>query len=838
MLNTCLTATLALAISSGSALALQPATKQAPAITLNTTQQRTVQNAFAWLDRDAGLLNATITPRTVFVEQPGVMERGGRMAAKVKDPADMVQQFAKEAAQARLDSAQGIVRGAAASDTVDMGQLVAKRMDEARARLQPSLIEGFMDVDVHTFVLPAGMTEEAMAEILMQTGDYEYVEPDWICYPTAVPNDPNYGSQWWHGANRIDTERAWDYATGASDIIVAVCDTGVDLDHPDLVAGIVSGFNSASNLAQVDGGNVNDINGHGSMVAGCAAAQGNNGIGIPGIGWNFQIMPIRVTNSAGGSAPISDILQGARWASDEGAFAVNCSYGGASSSQTKTTGNQIRNEGHLLIFSSGNDGVASQPNDWANVTIVGASTQSDQTAGWSDTGAGVDVIAPGSNIYTTNRFGGYASTQGTSFSAPITAGALALIHSANPALSPTEVEQLLFDNCEDKDAPGEDNDSGWGRINVGGSVFDAIFGPSVTSLPFVDSFPTATLGTEWKNPVGIIDISAGADNEPSPDFSMNLDATDSVETLRLRAGFIGFDVGEIAFWTQHKGVESGESLLVEYLDVFDNWSTLTTIASDGVDESVFGHHRIEMPLFAKHDGLKLRFVAQGSDTTDDWYIDDVRVQALGTNELPWSDNFETGINTTFDWASSDATSSTDATNAPSGPLTALLEGAATMTSQPINSNTTETVYVRVYTQHKGVENGETLTVEYLNFFDTWITLGTVTSDGVDQSGFTLNQWSLPIDGLTVNLQVRITANSDQPNDQWFIDDVAVTTVFIEENPPCPADLSGDGIVDISDVFLFLNAYNSGDLLADFTGDGLVDISDVFAFLTSFNAGCP
>ena len=842
-LISCLSAACLLTLASGAALAIDTPAKQgvgsAQGMALSAAQRQTARGAFNWLDRDSGVLEGVVTPRTIFTAIPGSMERNGRLAAKVKDRSDMIEQIALDLAKSKLEN-PGAFRGAVADQAADLQQLVEARMQEARERLEPSLIEGFMDVDVHTFWLPGGMTEEQMAEVLMRTGDYEYVEPDWQCFPHAVPNDPSYNTQWWHKANRIDSERAWDYNTGSSDIIVAVCDTGVDLDHPDLAAGIVSGFNAATNLAQVDGGIVSDYFGHGSMVAGCAAAQGNNGTGVAGVGWNFKIMPIRVTNANDGTAPISDILQGARWASDEGAFAVNCSYGGASSSQTRTTGNQIRVEGHLLVFSSGNDGIMSQPNDWENVTIVGASTQSDIVAGWSEYGVGVDVVAPGSNIFTTNRFGGYSSTQGTSFSSPITAGALALIHAANPLLSADEVEQRLFDNCEDKGAAGEDNFSGWGRINVGGSVFDAVFGPSITSLPFADGFATDTLDDSWKNAVGTVVINGDADNEPSGEFAMNLDASDSIETLKLRAGFLQTDPAEVAFWTQHKGTEAGQSLTVEYLDVFDNWVTLATIDSDGVDQSVFAHHRIDLPLFGKHDGLKLRFSAQGSDSSDNWYIDDVLVQAFdGPNALPWSDNFEAGIQTPFDWSSSDAGPSTDATNTPAGPTAAVLTGGDSMTSHEIDTTTTaNAIYIRVWSQHKGVESGESLTVEYLNAFLNWTELETIVSDGLDQNGFSLHQWALPFDGRTSFMKIRITADGDEADDRWFVDDVAVTTEFVEIIDECPADFTGDGSLDIFDVFAFLDAFNGSDPSADFTGDGSFDIFDVFAFLDAFNSGCP
>ena len=124
------------------------------------------------------------------------------------------------------------------------------------------------------------------------------------------------------------------------------------------------------NLAEVDGGIVNDtLVGHGTLVAGSAAAIGNNGTGISGIGWNFGIMPIKVTNNNSGTAALSEILEGARWASDNGAYAANCSFGGAEDVATASTGGHIRLEGHLLVFAAGNDGLANQTRDWEDVTI-------------------------------------------------------------------------------------------------------------------------------------------------------------------------------------------------------------------------------------------------------------------------------------------------------------------------------------------------------------------------------------------------------------------------------------------------------------------------------------
>jgi len=822
-------------------------TLPASPITLTSVQARSIESAYNWLDRDSSSLNATLTPRTIFVETPGVKERTNYLNVQVKSRAKMLEQIARESAHSQIDNPVLQTRGVT-NNSIQQTQLAFEarlaladeRLIEARDRLAPSLREAYPDIDMHSVQLPDGISAEIAAEALMLTGDYEFVSIDWLCYPLdTTPNDSLFGTQWYHQANIIDSVGAWDFTQGNPTTIIGICDSGVDLDHPDLMGALVDGYNAVDNLAQIDGGNVNDdLVGHGTLVAGAAAAIGNNGIGVAGVGWNFGIMPIKVSNSADGTAMLSEILEGARWASDNGAYTSNCSFAGAEDGAVRSTGGHIRLEGHLLVFAAGNDGLANQTNDWAKVTIVGASNQSDNWATWSHTGIGIDCIAPGVSIRSTNRNGGYSFTTGTSFSAPITAGALMLIHDANPALTADEVEFTLLNTCDDKQAAGQDDQTGWGRINVGQAINDAIFGPSIINLPFDDSFPDETLPTQWRNPIGDVIVSTDGINEPSPPYAMNIDDTDSIETISMRAAFLAGSPAEIRFSTQHRGVEAGESLRVEYLDLLLNWSTLTTITSDGSDQEEFTLFRSTLPLLGMHDQFKLRFVAQGTNTSDDWYIDDVSIFEFTNNELPWEESFENGILLTLDWVSSSASASTDATNEPDGTMSAQMDNQDSMTTTDIDvSSAEEIIYVHFYTQHTGVEAGETLDVEYKTTAGVWRDLITVESDGFDQNQFDLNQLLLPFDAYFGTTALRFTAQGDEPDDTWFLDLVAITTEFIEENT-CPADLTDDGILNFFDVAAFLAAFGAQDPIADFTNDGVYNFFDVAEFLANFAAGCP
>ena len=349
------------------------------------------------------------------------------------------------------------------------GRMIARPVENAPAaagnRLAPWLVEYVWQTNEYIFDVPAGMTENTVASSLLATGDYLYVEPDWRVWPAIRPNDTNYNSQWHH--NNIDSELAWNIETGDRSVIVGICDTGVDTDHPDLQGNRVSGYNAPNRQAESSGGAIEDLNGHGTNTAGTAAAIGNNGRGVAGVGWDLSHMPIRVSNRSDGSASITDITNGARWAVENGAQVANASYSGVTSSSVQSTGSYINSIGGSLTWSAGNDGRRVDSPDHANVIIVGATTTSDSRSSFSNYGVNIDVMAPGSNIYTTRRGGSYGGVSGTSFSAPMTAGLLALIWSYSPGLTPAEAEGALFAGC---DSMGNSTLYGYGRINSNQSL--------------------------------------------------------------------------------------------------------------------------------------------------------------------------------------------------------------------------------------------------------------------------------------------------------------------------------------------------------------------------------
>jgi len=366
-----------------------------------------------------------------FVSVPGVMELSGRMIVRPKQPSP--------AANAA-----------------------------SRARFATNTLRYYPEVDEYVVTVPDGLDETTYAAQLLKTGDYEYAHPDWLCAPTSTPTDPQFANQWHHP--RIQSPQAWDIGTGDETIICAFVDTGIDLTHPDLAPNRVLGYNSASHLAEALGGQVNDINGHGTHVAGDGAAIGNNLTGVTGVGWNFRIMMVRTSNLANGNAFISDILEGARWAADNGAKVVSASYGGVESASVGTSGTYIKGVGSLFCYAAGNSSANHSSFDYPDVIVVGASDQGDNRAGFSSYGIAADVFAPGTNILSTTNGGGYGYASGTSMATPVTNGAIALIWSVNPSFTPEQVEGFLEQGCDDIGADGEDDVFGFGRINVFRSV--------------------------------------------------------------------------------------------------------------------------------------------------------------------------------------------------------------------------------------------------------------------------------------------------------------------------------------------------------------------------------
>ena len=345
------------------------------------------------------------------------------------------------------------------------------RAEQAVDRLLHRVVDFAPEINEYTVRVPDGMNENTYADQLLETGDYTYVQPNWIVFTTGgenVPNDPDFGISWQHGA--VESAKAWSIETGSEQAVVAIVDTGVDLDHPDLAGLLVPGYDSVGAIPQVDGGEVDDINGHGTFCAGCAAAEGDNATQVVGMGWNMRIMPIKATPGSSGSTALGNLTRGARWAAENGATVVNVSFSGVGGPAINATGNYVAEQGALLFWAAGNNGVRLGGFDHGNTVVVGASDINDNRAGFSNYGDPIDVFAPGAGVRATFVGGGQGTSSGTSFATPIAAGVAAMIWSVNPELRPRDLKAILEQSSDDIGAAGEDDVFGFGRVNLFNAV--------------------------------------------------------------------------------------------------------------------------------------------------------------------------------------------------------------------------------------------------------------------------------------------------------------------------------------------------------------------------------
>ncbi|MFM2165016.1 MAG: hypothetical protein RL325_1453, partial [Planctomycetota bacterium] len=341
-----------------------------------------------------------------------------------------------------------------------------------RSLTEFDIVKYVPETDEYLIKVPAGETENSVAARLLATGNFQYVEPDWTVYPVGCPNDASFASQWHHQAARMNSCAAWDLQTGNPGIIVAICDTGIRTSHTDLRANRYEGYNVTAARWESAGGLVNDVNGHGTNCTGCAAGNGNNAIGIAGVGWNLGHRMMRVTDLATGSASLSNLTTAARVAVDRGDKVASVSYSGVNSATVFTTGTYVRSKNSMLVWAAGNEAATLTGNRNDDVLIVGASDQNDLLATFSNRGSLVDFVAPGVSIFTTSNAGdtSYAAVSGTSFACPITAGLCGLIWSRNPTLTPAQVESIIRGSCRDLGTAGLDDLYGYGRIDAAAAI--------------------------------------------------------------------------------------------------------------------------------------------------------------------------------------------------------------------------------------------------------------------------------------------------------------------------------------------------------------------------------
>lgn len=283
----------------------------------------------------------------------------------------------------------------------------------------------------------------------------EYVEPDFEASAFQTPNDTYYPSQW--SLPKIEAPGAWDKVSGLG-VDIAVVDTGIDSSHEDVGAKVTQ---RANFTAEEDG----DLNGHGTHVAGIAAAVTNNNLGIAGLGQDSYLFSAKALDK-NGSGYYSWVASAITWSADNGAEVINLSLGGTFSSRTLQDAVKYAwNKGSVIAAAAGNSGSSRRtyPAYYSETIAVAATDQNDVKPKWSSYGSWVDVAAPGVSILSSYK-GDYEYLSGTSMSTPHVAGLSALVKSLNPSWTNQQVRDKIESSADKINKTG----SYWskGRINA------------------------------------------------------------------------------------------------------------------------------------------------------------------------------------------------------------------------------------------------------------------------------------------------------------------------------------------------------------------------------------
>lgn len=352
------------------------------------------------------------------------------------------------------------------------------------------------------------------------------VQRDRLRLPAATPNDPRRGEQ--YALDRIDAERAWQWTTGDPDVVVAVLDSGIALSHPDLRSNLWRNPGEIADNGLDDDGNglvddihgwdflandarPNDIEGHGTAVAGVIGAHGNNSRGVAGVNWRVSMIALRCGNDTFSDSDLIDALdyvRDLRMRQGVPVVATNNSYGSFNlfglSDPAFVDAISRQNEAGILFVgaagnsSNNNDTFSVEPvnNDHPNVISVAATDAADRLVNFSNFGRyNVHLAAPGDDVLTTDLNGGYTEISGTSFSSPYVVGAIALVKAANPALDMGALRDTILGSVDY--LPSLDgNVFTDGRLNVGRAVESAVRLPAVSmSRPAARALQLPSPGT-------------------------------------------------------------------------------------------------------------------------------------------------------------------------------------------------------------------------------------------------------------------------------------------------------------------------------------------------------
>ncbi|RDU24569.1 S8 family peptidase [Anaerosacchariphilus polymeriproducens] len=384
------------------------------------------------------------------------------------------------------------------ADTAETTEEIEQKQGASLQMISPET-QTANDTEVGVVEIPLEQTvEDAIDEIEKEAG-VAYVQPNYLyslpddqlsassITTASLPNDPKISNQWY--LNKIGAGSAWDFIQKftRTKIRVAVLDTGVDTNHPDLQANLNKNL-CADTTSVTTTKCTTDDDGHGTHVSGIIAATSNNSLGISGVAAGasndiVDLMVVDVFSKSGDEiwASTSSVVRGLKYAQSNGARIINLSLGLSWDDQSlKDTINSVSSKGSLVICAAGNGDEDSggwgyddknlpfYPSDYNAVISVIATDQNNNRAFYSNYGDAKDISAPGYYIYSTFPNSKYEYEYGTSMASPIVVGVAAMALSVKPNLTPTALKSILYSTATDVTSTGAgwDRQTGWGVVNA------------------------------------------------------------------------------------------------------------------------------------------------------------------------------------------------------------------------------------------------------------------------------------------------------------------------------------------------------------------------------------
>ena len=375
----------------------------------------------------------------------------------------------------------------------------------------------------------AASVPEVAIEALKKNPNISNVELDSMVYALDAELDDSWG------VKRIGAGLVHNSGNNGEGIKIAIIDTGIDRDHPDLDDNIMGGVNFVSipSWKTPDPNKWDDDNGHGTHVAGIIAAEDNN-TGVVGVAPGAALYALKVLDRTG-SGYVSDVVAAIQWATENDIQVINMSLGGAYDIWLDAACLlAYYYDGLILVAAAGNGGSVIYPAAYDSVIAVSATDSDDNLASFSSTGNEVELAAPGVYIYSTYKGGGYATISGTSMASPHVAGTAALVWAANSGWLNDDVRYQLQITADDLGATGWDSQFGYGLVDADEAALE--------SVDMHDVAVTAISAPSWVLRGDMVNVDVDVANEGTFEEAFNVVLTESpdgftdTKTITLVAG--------------------------------------------------------------------------------------------------------------------------------------------------------------------------------------------------------------------------------------------------------------------------------------------------------------